>query len=411
MKDAAGLCQPCGDLCDSCSTSDRCLQCGNGAVPVAGTNSCTCGMGMGYDGITCVPCDPSCNDCSYAHTCAQCTLGFLSWPSGICGDKCPTGYTSDGTICNQPISKVFEFTFDVHSGNPVDNIAGYIGQMSFPSPTATRERGYYFSGQNHINLPPNSGTVSGITFSTDFTITSWLKTDASLESMSLLGKFSPIKEIFNIYLVAPGNSPFRRVKVAMSSNNPGDYSKGYSNIGMSDNNWTFLAVQSSYIAGAQRITVSINGTNENLELGQSGPWLDNETYHFVLGTYLKNGSEYMKNFIGFVKEVSLFNHAVQDPTTLNTSTAPTSLCPVNNFVNSDGACSPCLANCSTCVRGDSCSLCADRHCRNCAGRFDDYCLLCDKNMTPNSLGTCECLLGYFYDPTQQKCIDVNFSYP
>lgn len=146
---------------------------------------------------------------------------------------------------------MFEFTFNSHRGNPVDNVAGYIGEMSFPSPTATRERGFYFSGQNHINLPPNRGTASGINLSTDFTITTWMKTDQSVQSMSLLGKFSPLKEIFNIYLVATTQAPFKRlVKIAMSSNTPGDYSKGYSNMNIYDNNWSFLSVQSSYHAGA-----------------------------------------------------------------------------------------------------------------------------------------------------------------
>ena len=146
---------------------------------------------------------------------------------------------------------MFEFTFNSHRGNPVDNVAGYIGEMSFPSPTATRERGFYFSGQNYINLPPNRGTASGINLSTDFTITTWMKTDQSVQSMSLLGKFSPLKEIFNIYLVATTQAPFKRlVKIAMSSNTPGDYSKGYSNMNIYDNNWSFLSVQSSYHAGA-----------------------------------------------------------------------------------------------------------------------------------------------------------------
>ena len=193
-RDSSGACQTCGPLCDRCISADICDACVLGASPVLGTNSCTCGIGMGHDGTSCQPCYAHCVDCTYIYSCTSCTLGSVTWPSGFCREVCPAGYTAVAGTCVGLPSTVFDFEFDSHSGILLDKIAGYQAELAgISTPIPTRERGWFFGGQTYAILPPNIHSPAGVLFNTDFTVVTWYKSDPLYQEFDLIGKYSPIK--------------------------------------------------------------------------------------------------------------------------------------------------------------------------------------------------------------------------
>ncbi|CAG9333442.1 unnamed protein product [Blepharisma stoltei] len=130
---AAGHCDKCGPLCDSCTSPNHCLHCaGNSTLSQNSTSAvCLCPNGTYNDGFNCWSCDGFCGHCSDDITClncshphmfvnefnvCQCLEGFF-WNETDCqpcGRNCKS--CTNATTCNECMDKSMDILSD-HPGS------------------------------------------------------------------------------------------------------------------------------------------------------------------------------------------------------------------------------------------------------------------------------------------------------
>ena len=113
-------------------------------------------------------------------------------------------------------------------------------------------------------------------------------------------------------------------------------------------------------------------------------------------------SSNVRYFSGFIYQVAIANYLIT-PSTLFEDTCsgysgcnscPTngeclSLCPFDEYPNTDGTCGSCLSSCSEgCVRAQNCYLCFDFHCETCTNWPDGACTDCEAVAEGTTSCTC-----------------------
>lgn len=384
---SASQCQPCNACCLGCSGAGNsaCIQCYSACVLTAG--ACIRKM---YSG-----CAAECASCDGRRhwNCLTCSPGYSLQPQGshLCLATCPTGYVAVGGVCQGSDQTVFSLQLDtitptVKSVNGVEALNGQTSAYYPPifeasDPRPSQHRGYYFSGTQYMQLPPDSIGVP-LMLPTSLTFGIWLR---PLGDGVIYHKNNIMKLAIN------GN------KVEITTGSPMITYTHTTSLSM--NIWTYLGVTVSFssVTGLSSITVHLDGS-------QAGTVYTSETFikdESSTATQLI-GTDLTNFYTGFIWKVVICNYVssivttdfggLRQPLGLSFQLSP---CAFLETIN----CVACVGCTNGCIRLTDCSLCLNPLCELCS----DF-TSCDQCVTNASgLAACQCDSGYFFGVNSRIC--------
>ena len=411
------LCYPHSPFeCSLCNTgfylggSSQCVQC-NACCAVCigpGNGVCSrCAAACHMQAGLCVrtissPCFSRCTTCNggFEWNCLACASGYFLQPhnSGLCLATCPSGYQAVGGVCIGSDQVILSLQLDtitatVKSVNGVEVLNGqtsaYFPNFEPSDPIPSQHRGYYFSGNQYMQLPPSGGSGTPLLFSTSSTFAIWLRPQggnqtvyhkANVLRISLSNTRRLIFEIFNPAVV-----------YSYSSN-------------LTLDKWVYLGITIAFsrVTGLSSINLYINGKLSRIAY-KAETYIKDES---VTATQLIGATAGLTDFYtGFIWNVVICNYVSSIVTSDFAGSTqpqdiafPLSSCPFLQTIN----CVPCATEClDGCVRTTDCTLCLDPLCSVCSD-FSSSCEQCVPHAS--KIASCECDFGFIVSPNLSSCV-------
>ena len=402
--DYCNLCH--GALCTTCATYTQCTTCKTDAEIVG--NNCECALGhvaepAGNETV-CVGCFADCASCGSSTTgnysdCTACMPNkwdqqFNSGSYKWCTDYCPTGFTQ-GTqpSCTEPglSSNIASWTFNVATPWTGISMTG-----SSPSPL----RGLYHNTSTEMYLDPQ------VTFSINFTISSWMLLFSNQSYQSIFSKDDNVggsnNTVYAHLYIESGQLIFEWNDI--SDYNNSDLAKD-TTTNFPEGTWEYWAVSVKMSDDALNSTIRfIKGvTTSEIDYTSTGNthFLDLETGQTFIGHSrdADKNAEYIMHGLIYNFHIDHGFYTTGDAALHYGNTGCDSSC-------SGGFCTKVVTECLSPVEYYSCAWfggAAD--CWNC---LDPMCMSCSSYLTDSSCNTDMC--HDFAEESSNECFALNSSY-
>jgi len=369
-------------------------------------------------------CDATCGSCHLpsgaSWECDTCVGGlFLQPEGGLCFNYCPSRYSAGAGVCSAGTQGVvFDYVLDDISATIADMAQGLVARNGatlayFPGfegtdPIPSQRRGYYFTGNSYMLLPPLSGAGPIPLIGASASLLTWLKTDLATGWQTVLSHFYPsavdeeTADILRLYL---------RDDLAIVLNIQAMTLQGSV---LSPNTWYCLTATVSFdsTTGVSRLRLYRNGALD-VTSSISGKYLrGDDSAVTTIGMDYDLGLVASDFFRGFLWEVKMWNYEVSLSTVQNhilganspaSAAFPLSTCG-QTFYASGVSCLSCMSTCAYgCIRAIDCYYCTDPLCINC-NSFESTaaCTSCKYHASLVS-GLCACDSGYYFRSVSGSC--------
>ena len=375
-------------------------------------------------GFVAAVCDSTCGSCHLPSgkpwECDSCVPGlFLQPEGGLCFNYCPSRYSAGAGVCSPGSQGVIvDYVFDAISASIADKAQGWRARNGatsayFPGfegtdPVPSKHRGYYFTGNSYLLLPPLSGSADPRPLiGASASILTWLKTDVASGFQTVLSHCDPsnadqaIANILRLYL---------RNDLAVVLNSQTITLQGSA---LSLNTWYCITATLEFDSstGTSTLKIYMNGAVDTVTSVTGEYLLGDVSAVTTIGMDYDLGSVPSDFFRGFMWEVKLWNYAISVATVQShivgsspsSAAFPLSTCG-QTFYDSGGSCLPCSTACAYgCIRNIDCYYCADSLCTNC-NSFESSatCSACKFHATL-VLGICTCDSGYYFLVATGSC--------
>ena len=418
----------CGDNCGTCANPFQCQVCsssyylnGTGGCSVchsccsactsAGLTSCSACTPLCQlvPPSTCTFCQPECSTCngSAYPGCDTCATGFYLQPQNTrrCLVTCPTGYIASGSSCVGGNAVVLDFKLETitptlagigtTTGLNGASISYFPPNFEGTDPIPSKERGYYFSGAQYIQLPPLPGSTGDpLLFPASFTFSAWIRPQGS-GLRTLFSKKTPTTDIFTLRV---GTAGTLELKI-------GSPVTTYAHTrALTLDIWLFVGVAVAYDSAAVQTTLTFYYDSVLHATSYVGSFVVLDTSWTAAQTIGCSGT-FGDYYSGFIWRVKVSNYLANDPISdYQSPSQPAgtsyllSPCPFNRTPN----CLLCLPACPNgCVRSTDCSLCADSLCDVCSAFTTVSCTTCVPSAT--DLPPCTCPLHWYFSSVNRDC--------
>lgn len=376
--DSREVCTICtNSLCNECSSFEDtiCLKCTDNASG----DPCKCNENFYFlsSDDVCDSCYERCQKCSNdGLKCDSCLTQYL-YTSGICLEKCPTGYTLSGSICSKTTNLVFSLDVQttLNPGTVNDFEIGSDSTNEYPDfdkndPWPAANRGYYFHSTAYI-------AKRDFVFSPFFSFNIWVMVTNSGVILSKSGV---------IELKALSSSEAKIVITFMNGKT------SESTLSFSSSYWSYLSFEMKIDYDKTYSTLKWY-VNDVFKSSKS-----NSAFISDISTdpvYIGSSSSSFIGFIAIIEIYSIDGYHSNDYSLACSDCIKCSKCLNSTLITKDPHDnSLCSSECTKGCYKNSCFICVDELCEICEDRVTSSCIKCIEN---SSGSPCECIKGYYQE--------------
>ncbi|CAG9332943.1 unnamed protein product [Blepharisma stoltei] len=408
-------CKSCINQCKTCDSETSCTSCVDNADLNTGSCTCQTGYWASSDTWNCEACFKECEKCTGSSTnkCTSCLNSWLLLSEGFCAKDCPVNYeksqTADScTLVQSLLSITYKFnfltntqvdkdvgTFELYYGSSDDFYPNYDSN----DPWVLQDRGLYFSGSSYATFLQNSGATPFV-FGFYHTFDLWAMPRYYEGDGVIMAKYSSSRDL--ITLKVHGSSTdyyleicydFISISDGITSNFKCVQSGSYSFSEWKRISWS-ADMSSSYTSS---LNLYVDSTLLNSALVPESFFDESVDFTTRLGS--KSTNSY---FTGYLYSFSYSSYVISS-FDQGTNSCGCSIC--DNQNNCLGTCSEseyysgtscmsCKSDCSWCINGNSCNMCNDQLCSQCASLQANDCRECTNNAKFDDSDLCICNDGY-----------------